>query len=154
MQKIFLLADDDSDDTALFREALEDVDPAIICYCAQDGQAALDILENKSLQKPQIIFLDINMPGMNGWECLVELKKNADFKDIPVFIYSTSSHRREANIALGLGADCFFTKPIEFLELKNILKTLVANVDGDLLESVSHFEGIITQKTEKPDHTK
>lgn len=145
-KKIFLLADDDGDDTSLFCEALEEIDPSIVCYCAKDGKKALEILDNKELEKPQVIFLDINMPGMNGWECLVELKNNELYKQIPVLIYSTSSHQREANIAIDLGALCFFTKPSNFIELKDILKVLAANLDGNLLESVIHFNGIKSKK--------
>ena len=146
MEKIFLLADDDADDTQLFCEALHDIDPSIVCYCAIDGKQALAILNNKELKKPQVIFLDINMPGMNGWECLKKLKEIEEFKHIPVLIYSTSSHQREANIALDMGALCLFTKPTYFKELKDILKILVANVDGNLLEAISHFNAIKSKK--------
>ncbi len=56
MEKIFLLADDDADDTQLFCEALEEIDPSIICYCAIDGKKVLEILQNAALKKPQVIF--------------------------------------------------------------------------------------------------
>ncbi len=46
MEIIFLLADDDADDTQLFCEALEEIDPSIICYCAIDGRKVLEILQN------------------------------------------------------------------------------------------------------------
>ena len=146
MEKIFLLADDDADDTHLFCEALKEIDPLIICYCAIDGKKVLDILQNKEFKKPQVIFLDINMPGMNGWECLKQLKNKEEFKHIPVLIYSTSSHQKEANIALDMGALCLFTKPTYFKELKDILKILVANVEENLLESISHFNAIKSKK--------
>ena len=66
MKKIFLLADDDSDDRSLFKEALEQVDPSIICYCVADGNQVFKVLEDEELETPNIIFLDINMSGMNG----------------------------------------------------------------------------------------
>ena len=146
MQKIFLLADDDADDTQLFCEALEEIDPSLICYCAMDGKMALDILQNKELKDPQAIFLDINMTGMNGWECLKQLKNKEEFKHIPVLIYSTSSHQKEVNIALDMGALCFFTKPTYFMELKEIVKVLAANLDGNLLKAVGHFNAIKSKK--------
>lgn len=146
MEKIFLLADDDADDRQLFCEALEEIDPSIVCYCAMDGKMVLELLQNEELKKPQVIFLDINMPGMNGWECLKQLKDKDEFKHIPVLIYSTSSHQKEANIALDMGALCFFTKPTYFKELKDILKVLVTNVDGNLLEAISHFNAIKSKK--------
>ena len=147
MKKIFLLADDDSDDTELFREALQAIDSLIVCYCVKNGKQVLETLSNKEFEKPQIIFLDINMPGMNGWECLTELKKNEKYKDIPVIMYSTSSHKREANMAINLGALCFFTKPSDFVELLDILKVIAANLNENLLKAVSHFKAIKFNKT-------
>ncbi len=146
MNKIFLLADDDADDTQLFCEALEEIDPSIICYCAIDGKKVLEILKNKELKKPQVILLDMNMPGMNGLECLTQLKDDDEFKHIPVLIYSTSSHQREAKIALDMGALCFFTKPTYFMELKEVVKVLTENLDGNLLEAVGHFNAIKSKK--------
>jgi len=146
MEKIFLLADDDADDTELFCEALEQIDPSIICYCAVDGKKLLEILQNTTLQKPQVILLDINMPGMNGWECLKKLKDNEAFRHIPVIIYSTSAHQKEAEHALDMGALCFFTKPTYFDQLKEILVVLAANIDGSLLKAVSHFNATQPKK--------
>ncbi len=146
MKKIFLLADDDRDDTELFREALEKIDPLIVCYCVTSGKQVLEILENKEFERPQIIFLDINMPGMNGWKCLTELKTNERYKDIPVIMYSTSSHKRDANIAIDLGALCFFSKPSDFVELKDVLKVIAANLNENLLKAVSHFKAITANK--------
>lgn len=140
MKKVFLLADDDDDDTELFREALEAIDPLIVCYCVRDGKKVLERLGNKEFEKPQIILLDINMPGMNGWECLAELKKNEEYKDIPVIMYSTSSHQGESNIAIDLGALCFFTKPSDFIELENILKVIASTVNENLREALSQFK--------------
>lgn len=146
MKTIFLLADDDADDTALFLEALEQVDPSIICYCATDGRQTWEILDNEEMEEPKIIFLDINMPGMNGWDCLTKLKDTQEYKHIPVMMYSTSSHQRDADMSLDLGALCFFTKPSDFTELKNLLKVLAANLGGNLLEAIGHFNSIKSKK--------
>ncbi len=118
MKKIFLLAEDDRDDTELFREALEEIDPLIVSHCVSDGKQVLARLGKEEFEKPQIMFLDVNMPGMDGWDCLRELKKNKLYKDIPVIMYSTSSHQKEADMDIDLGALCFFTKPSDFVELK------------------------------------
>ncbi|WP_207515792.1 response regulator [Longitalea luteola] len=143
MKPIFLLADDDIDDRELFCEALGTVDPSITCYCADNGRVALHMLDSKQPSEyPHLIFLDINMPVMNGWECLVQLKRSEAYRHIPVFIYTTSSHQREANIAFDLGADCFFTKPAEYNELKSILKIIANNIGGDWVSAISHFDNI------------
>jgi CheY-like chemotaxis protein len=146
MKNVILLADDDADDKELFYYALGAIDPSIVCYYAANGTQVFKVLENEELQKPQLIFLDINMPAMNGWECLTQLKNHEAYKDIPVLIYSTSSHQREANIAMDLGALCFFTKPNNFFELKSILETITTNLHGNLLEAISHFNAIKSKK--------
>ncbi|HYF33035.1 MAG TPA: response regulator [Chitinophagaceae bacterium] len=135
MNKIFLLADDDNDDMQLFCEALESVDPSVICYCAVNGLEVLDILSRE--EKPDLIFLDVNMPGMNGWQCLKAIKEIEAYKHIPVFMYSTSAHQREVDIALNLGAMCFFTKPHKFSELKSILQVITENIHANLLSAAS-----------------
>jgi len=63
----FLLADDDNDDQEIFREALFQIDPTIECYCFSDGQELINKLTIGEPEQPDILFLDINMPGMSGW---------------------------------------------------------------------------------------
>ena len=144
MEKIFLLADDDMDDTLLFCEALETVDETVTCYCATHGQEALEILAKEKL--PDLIFLDINMPRMNGWECLKRIKQNTAYANIPILVYSTSSHPKDINTALDLGALCFFSKPNNFDDLKNILEVIVKHVDKDLIQAIGKFNHITSQK--------
>ncbi len=140
MQKVFLLADDDIDDKALFAEAIESIDATVLCHYAEDGTEVLSIL-NKSTPSayPHMIFLDVNMPIMNGWDCLKELKKDERYRDIPVVVYSTSSHQIEVNIAFKLGAICFFTKPATFKELKAALHIIVANYGNNLLNAILEY---------------
>jgi CheY-like chemotaxis protein len=146
MGKKFLLVDDDLDDTALFHEALHEIDPAIICYIEHSGKAALDKLNSKKFLLPDIIFIDINMPGVNGWQFLEELKKEPKYKKVPVIMYSTSSYTGDAEKAIDLGALCFFTKPSDYNLLKEILKAIADNLDGDLAAAISSFNDINTRK--------
>ena len=103
----FLLADDDSDDKTLFCEALSEIDPTIVCQTASDGSEALTILSQKRIKEPSIIFLDINMPVMDGWQCLRKLKEHPDHRNIPVIMYSTSSYQRDIELALENGLSVF-----------------------------------------------
>lgn len=144
MKQIFLLADDDDDDRELFREALQAVDPSAICYFATTGEEAFDILSKK--EKPHLFFLDINLPGMNGWQCLKTLKGMDAYKEIPVFMYSTSNHQRDVEIAFDLGALCFVTKPHSFSELKSILQVLTDNVHKGTFDDLVHFKNIRLKK--------
>jgi CheY-like chemotaxis protein len=146
MVKKFLLVDDDVDDTGLFREALHEIDPGIICYVDHNGRAALDKLKRNEYLRPDIIFIDINMPGMNGWQCLEELKKDLRFRDVPVIMYSTSSYIGDAEKAIDQGALCFFTKPSDYNLLRDILKTIADNIGGNIADKINSFNGITTKK--------
>lgn len=140
------MADDDTDDTDMFHEALMDVDPSSVFHRARDGQDALAKLEKSAMELPHIIFLDINMPRMNGWECLAKLKASDTYKSIPVMMYSTSAHQRDIDTALDQGALCFMTKPSEYKELKKILAEIITHLDDNLLDAVRHFKDIRSKK--------
>jgi len=142
--KIFLLADDDQDDTEMFCEAIEGIDKNIVCHCVTDGREALKKLAELP-KKPDLIFLDINMPVMNGWQCLKFLKEDERYREIPVIVISTSSHQREKNIAASLGALCYFTKPNDFSELVQVLQIIVANVGAGLPNALENIQGNFAQ---------
>lgn len=123
----FALAEDDTDDAELFAEALAEVAPAIRCNQAANGKILLDKIDSGEFELPDIIFLDVNMPEMNGWTCLTELRKRSDLKTIPVIMYSTSSHLKDKKAAENLGANFFYTKPDSFQQLKAFLLGLIEN---------------------------
>ena len=110
ISKICLLVDDDEDDQEIFCLALEKVDPSINCLTASDGREALLMLKNKSVT-PDYIFLDLNMPQMDGKECLKEIRKHDHLRNIPVIIFTTSSAPRDVEETKRLGATSFITKP-------------------------------------------
>jgi CheY-like chemotaxis protein len=110
LRKTCLLVDDDEDDKEIFCLALAKVDPAIECTTASDGLEALSILKNRSFV-PSYIFLDLNMPRMDGKECLKEIRKQSHLQDIPVIIFSTSSAEKDIEETKKLGASSFITKP-------------------------------------------
>ncbi len=138
-QKVFLLADDDSDDRELFCQAIVSIDKNIICSSAQDGSEALNMIE-KLEQKPNLVFLDVNMPVMNGWQCLKRLKEDERYKAIPVIMISTSSHQREMDIAADLGVLCYITKPNDFNQLKKVLQVIVANLGSGLKKALQDLQ--------------
>ncbi len=84
--RVFFIVDDDTDDQELFIEAVSEVDETIKCLSASDCEIALDLLKNRKMELPDMIFLDLNMPRLNGKQCLAELKKQAHLRDIPVII--------------------------------------------------------------------
>ena len=120
---IILIVDDDAEDIELFTEAVEEIDSEINCVEAYNGLEALKVLKRNSLL-PNYIFLDINMPLMNGKKCLEEIKRNNNYKDIPVIIYSTTTDQKQIDECLSLGAG-FLTKPNTFDELTESLKKIL-----------------------------
>ena len=120
-----LLIDDDSDDRALFREALQEVSPETICATEGDVKKALKDLFDPTVQLPNVVFVDINMPRTSGWDCLNEIKAHHTTKDIPIVMYSTSSHEKDIDKASRLGAACLLTKPEDYCQLKKCLSDVV-----------------------------
>jgi CheY-like chemotaxis protein len=109
--KKILLIDDDEDDWLLFREAVEAVDNTLVCDFFQDAIDAIRYLSNHLHELPDRIFLDLNMPRMNGKECLREVKRRKELAHIPVIILSTSNLESDVLHAKMLGAAYFVTKP-------------------------------------------
>jgi CheY-like chemotaxis protein len=136
MRKTFMLADDDMDDIELFSHALSEVDTSITCYTALSGTQALRKLEDPLTPKPDIIFLDINMPEMNGWKCLQALKQHEAHKDIPVIMYSTSSEKVEIERAKKFGALCYYIKPGSYPELINMLSIVKKHVETNAFDTL------------------
>ena len=124
-----LCADDDLDDCQLLFEAFFRIDPTILCVFANDGKEALKILR-QSPGLPDYIFLDVNMPVMDGKACLVELKKDKRLEPIPVIIYSTTTNKSEIYKLFELGACDYIRKPNTFDELCKTLQSKVIKLQS------------------------
>jgi DNA-binding response OmpR family regulator len=121
---IILYAEDDPEDVDVFREVLKTISPKIACIVAKDGLEALSILEN-SVVLPDIIFLDVNMPLLDGKECLKKIKGHKEFRNIPVVIYTTSTRNHDKITLLELGAAHYIIKPNTFQELYKRISDVV-----------------------------
>jgi len=124
--KSVLLVDDDEDDRDFFLSVLETIDGSLQCETAENGSIALrNLTEGRRL--PDLIFLDLNMPVMNGKEFLKEIKKHKHLENIPVIILSTSSDQATISETARLGAVDFVTKPNKLSLLETRLKEIFAN---------------------------
>jgi CheY-like chemotaxis protein len=94
-------------------------------HSCNSGLEALDLLSKKKIALPDFIFLDLNMPKMNGKECLVELKKLLRQTLTKIIVMSTSDMKRDIEDALQLGAHLFFTKPGTYTELCSHVKKII-----------------------------
>jgi CheY-like chemotaxis protein len=116
-----LLADDDHDDCLFFKEALEDLKYYANLTIVNDGMQLMTLLESSEQKLPNALFLDLNMPRKNGFDCLTEIKKNQKLKPIPVIIFSTSMDPEVVNLLYERGATYYIQKPAEFSILKRII---------------------------------
>ena len=119
-----LMIDDDIDDQEIFREVLHEIDPLISCLQPLNAKLALSLLLEDN-QRPDVIFLDINMPIMNGFEFLEEMMMHERLSSIPVVMYTSSTHHVQQEKAKTLGASDFITKPSDINLIRTALETVV-----------------------------
>ncbi len=122
---LILVVDDDPDDIELFLEAVGEVDNTIECMTAENGEEALRLLKSKTSQRPDFIFLDLNMPRLNGKQLLAYLKNKTAFSDIPVSILTTSKLKEDKEETQSLGALNFITKPEKFADLVRAISRVI-----------------------------
>ena len=119
---MIIIADDDSDDRLLFTEAISEINTTIQIQSVDGGLPLMQLLTAANAALPDIIFLDLNMPGKNGKECLKEIKNNLRLKDVPVIIYSTSATTKDINDTHTAGANLYIRKPNTFTGLIEVIK--------------------------------
>lgn len=124
MYSSILLVDDDADDQLLFNEAIHGIDNSIRLETADNGQHALNKLQT-TLMLPQIIFVDLHMPLVNGYELISQIKTNSRLQHIPLVAFTTSNSKTDSNRAQMLGADAFLTKSPVFKDLTTKLRQIL-----------------------------
>jgi len=131
--KIFL-ADDDEDDRMFFVDALKEIPTSTDITEFTNGVELMDrLLTDDKL--PDVIFLDLKMPLMDGFECLADIRDVDKLTKIPVVIYSTSFHKEEVTRLQETGATRYLKKPSSYNQLKTLLHNCLNN-----LHAFSHVE--------------
>ena len=130
-----LLVEDDIFDTMTAEKSFAKFNVPHQLHTAFNGEEALDLLLGRNGSDalrplPEVILLDLNMPRMNGIEFLTELRANADFADIPVFITTTSNMDVDRLATDSLGVSGYILKPLDF-------------ETGDLSDSLSLLEKLL-----------
>jgi two-component system response regulator len=120
-----LLVEDDPGDAQLTQIGLAKTATPLDLNIVDNGQAALDYLDQKDpyadVLRPDLILLDLNLPGLSGRDVLSTVKQDADFRAIPIIILSTSDRKEDISEAYALGANCYVRK---HSDLKKFLKTI------------------------------
>lgn len=119
--------DDDEDDLNIFSDAIDSLDKKIKLQTYTGGEKLLNAIYNPP-PTPHVVFLDLNMPGKNGFEVLTELKNSEEKNEIPVIIFSTSNEPGIIEKCRNLGANLFITKPIL---MKDIVKSIEHAIEID-----------------------
>jgi CheY-like chemotaxis protein len=132
-----LLADDDMDDCIFFKQALDELGITAQLTTMPDGEKLMQYLADESTVLPHMLFLDLNMPRKNGFECLIEIKLNKKLKQLPVVVFSTSFEQEAVNRLYQNGAQYFIRKPSGFSQYKKIIQQLITLIS----------EGKITKPT-------
>lgn len=128
--KNVLLAEDDEEDALLFNTVLSELNQNIHVTVAEDGILLMTFLK-QATTLPEMIFLDLNMPLKNGFECLREIKGNERWNSIKIVILSTSSQPQQIENAYKGGADLYLAKPVSYTQFKNMMeKCLSLNWEG------------------------
>ena len=118
-----LNVDDDLEDIEIFCDAVRDIDPSIICLSARSADEALQIL-NSDIELPEYIFLDINMPKVDGNVCLQQIKNDRRLNHIPVIMYSTYTRKSDMQTYRELNAG-FLVKQNSYNELVRELRKVL-----------------------------
>jgi CheY-like chemotaxis protein len=124
-----LITEDDADDRFLLQTAFAEKKYPIRIEFAENGVELIQYLqdiEKKGEQFPVLVLLDLNMPKKDGREALAELKEHTAFKNIPVFVFTTTHNEQEIARCRKLGASRYIVKPVTFDGLLNVIDELNA----------------------------
>ena len=113
-----ILADDDPDDCFIFSTMSHELEN-VHTTCLNDCKTLLQFLESN--KPPDLIFLDLNMPILSGQDCLKQIKQHAEWKKVPVVIYSTASRFEIVEECKQLGANLYIVKPTNTANLKSAI---------------------------------
>ncbi len=123
-----LMVEDNPGDVGLTKAALEDAKIANSLHVATNGEEALAFLKREGKfaesPRPDIILLDLNLPGMHGAELLEQIKEDEAFSSIPVVVLTTSTADEDILKAYELHAACYITKPVDLDQFTKVVQSL------------------------------
>ena len=123
-KKTILLVEDDKVDAMTIERALKEIHVLNPLVIMKNGEEALHYLKNPETENPCIILLDLNMPKMNGLEFLNIIKKDDQFKKIPVIILTTSDQEQDKVESFKLGVAGYMIKPVGYQKFVEAIRTI------------------------------
>ncbi len=123
--KHIFLADDDAEDREIFQEALSQVHAEAVLTFAENGVKLMNLLNVPPMPLPDVIFLDLNMPGKSGYDCVAEIRADQSMNGYPVVIFTTSSMQQDIDQLYSMGANFYVSKPNTFEKLKEVIRKVL-----------------------------
>ena len=129
-KQCIIVADDDTDDQFMLKEAFSSLNFDKEICTVENGEELLDYLNKRgkyndmNLPVPKLILLDLNMPKIDGRQCLRMIKENKNFCKIPIIIFSTSNNPEDISQSYELGANSYIIKPYSYNELVEIIDVI------------------------------
>lgn len=123
-----LLVEDNPSDVYLTEVALKEASLTSRLHVVEDGHRALAFLRREgsfeTAPRPELILLDLNLPGKDGRQLLAELKADAEFRRIPVIVLTTSTADSDVTACYDLHCNCYITKPVDFDHFERVVKEI------------------------------
>jgi CheY-like chemotaxis protein len=139
-----LLADDDIDDCIFFKEAIGELLIPTTFTIVHEGEQLMQLLTKEATELPDVLFLDLNMPRKNGFECLSEIKGNKKLSQLPVIIFSTSLEQEVVNQLYKNGAQYFIRKPSDFSQFKKIIQQTITIIAKENVVQPAREDFVLT----------
>lgn len=124
-RKLIFIVDDDADDRKIILDALLENHPDLDHLFIPSAEELLTTLQASEIQRPDLILLDLNMPGIQGLQALKEIRGKKFFTQIPIVVLTTSTLDKDRELSYELGASCFLTKPHNYKKMLAVAAAIV-----------------------------
>ena len=124
VKRAILIVEDDKVDAMSIKRAFKDVDITSRLDIVSNGEEAMTYINSKEKANPGIVFLDLNMPKMNGIDFLKIVNAKSMLHNIPIIVMSTSDIKQENEECFRLNAEGYMVKPIDYNEFVELIKTI------------------------------
>jgi CheY-like chemotaxis protein len=125
---VILMVEDNPTDVLIAKEVLFNSEMLNTLHLADDGVDAMEFLHrlgrHADAPRPDLILLDLNLPRKNGHEVLADIKTDANLKNIPVIVLTTSNSEEDISKAYGQHANCYIRKPVDFNEFTKVVRMI------------------------------
>ena len=124
MMKHLLIIEDSDEDFEMISIILKDLNPQLQFTRYDDGMTAYEFISDRKNRIPDLVFLDLNLPEMDGREFILKIKQDPQLKRVPIIAFTTSNNPKDVNFCYEHGINAYVTKPVDLAELQNLLKTI------------------------------